>query len=207
MAAIKFTATKCSPSLPVIEKVCFKVVGDNRTFYVTSQPVYIWPGASPYQAIAQAGVQAVVSVRDPSETIIPFNPFDLTETDQLILSSVATSNIPLPHIAMSQALFDRQAFHVATALNAWKQPGLIHCSSGDRASAGFAAFLITYCGYQQPAGAGFRAASPRAAEPAIRRLRKGLSAEVKRGRSRLCQDLTCPASPVRFPAAHRGGTA
>jgi hypothetical protein len=38
MAAIKFTATKLSPSLPVIEKVCFKVVGDNRTFYVTSQP-------------------------------------------------------------------------------------------------------------------------------------------------------------------------
>jgi hypothetical protein len=147
MAAIKFTATKCSPSLPVIEKVCFRVTGDNRTFYVTSQPVYIWPGASPYQAIAQAGVEAVVSVRDASEYIIPFNPFDLTETDQLILNSVATSNIPLPHIAMSQALFDRQAFHVAATLNGWRQPGLIHCSSGDRASAGFAAFLITYCRY------------------------------------------------------------
>jgi protein tyrosine phosphatase (PTP) superfamily phosphohydrolase (DUF442 family) len=147
MAAIKFTATKCSPSLPVIEKVCFRVTGDNRTFYVTSQPVYIWPGASPYLAIAQAGVQAVVSVRDSSEYTIPYNPFDLTETDQLILSSVAYSNIPLPHIAMSQALFDAQAFHVATALNALKQPGLIHCSSGDRASAGFAAFLISYCGY------------------------------------------------------------
>ena len=72
---------------------------------------------------------------------------DLTETDQLILNSVAYSNIPLPHIAMSQALFDRQAFHVAIAIDHWKQPGLIHCSSGDRASAGFAAFLITCCGY------------------------------------------------------------
>src|SRR5882672_2865511 len=80
MPATKFTSTKLSPSLPVIEKVCFKVTGDKRTFYVTSQPVYIWPGASPYQAIAQAGVQAVVSVRDSSETTIPFNPFDLTET-------------------------------------------------------------------------------------------------------------------------------
>ena len=147
MAAIKFVATKCSPSLPVIEKVCFKVTGDKRTFYVTSQPVYIWPGASPYQAIAQAGVQALVSVRDASETIIPYNPFDLTETDQLILNNVAYSNIPLPHIAMSQALFDQQAFHVATTLQGWKQPGLIHCSSGDRASAGFAAMLITYYGY------------------------------------------------------------
>jgi hypothetical protein len=67
MAAIKFTAIKCSPSLPVIEKVGFKVVGDNRTFYVTSQPVYIWPGASPYQAVAQAGIQALLSVRDASE--------------------------------------------------------------------------------------------------------------------------------------------
>jgi protein tyrosine phosphatase (PTP) superfamily phosphohydrolase (DUF442 family) len=133
--------------LAVAAGVCFKVVGDNRTFYGTSQPVYIWAGASPYQTMAQAGIQALVAVRDASETIIPFNPFDLTETDQLILSNVAYSNIPLPHIAMSQALFDRQAFHVATALNGWKQPGLIHCSSGDRASAGFAAFLITCCGY------------------------------------------------------------
>jgi hypothetical protein len=147
MAAVKFVATKCSPSLPVIEKVCFRVTGDNRTFYVTSQPVYIWPGTSPYQTIAQAGIQSLVSVRDASEYIIPFNPFDLTETDQLILNNVAYSNIPLPHIAMSQALFDQQAFHVATSLNGWRQPGLIHCSSGDRASAGFAAFLITYCGY------------------------------------------------------------
>ena len=147
MPAIKFTATKCSPSLPVIEQVCFRVTGGSRTFYITSQPVYLWPGSSPYQAIAQAGVQAVVSVRDSSEYAIPFNPFDLTETDQLILSGVACSNIPLPHIAMSQALFDAQAFHVATALNAWQPPGLIHCSSGDRASAGFAAFLITCCGY------------------------------------------------------------
>jgi protein tyrosine phosphatase (PTP) superfamily phosphohydrolase (DUF442 family) len=147
MAAIKFTAAKCAPALPVIGNVCFKVTGDNRTFYVTSQPVYLWPGTSPYQTIAQAGIEALVSVRDSSEYSIPFNPFDLTETDQLILGGVATSNIPLPHIAMSQALFDRQAFHVATTLNAWKQPGLIHCSSGDRASAGFAAFLITWCGY------------------------------------------------------------
>jgi protein tyrosine phosphatase (PTP) superfamily phosphohydrolase (DUF442 family) len=147
MPAIKFTATKCSPSLPVIEKVCFRVKGDNRTFYVTSQPVYIWPGASPYQAIAQAGVQAVVSVRDSSEYYHSVQPVRSDRDRPAILSGVATSNIPLPHIAMSQALFDAQAFHVATALNSWKQPGLIHCSSGDRASAGFAAFLISYCGY------------------------------------------------------------
>ena len=85
-------------------------------------------------------------MRDSSEFIIPLKPFDLTETDQLILNSVAYSNIPLPHIAMSQALFNSQAFHVAD-LHEWKGPSLIHCSSGDRASAGFAAMLITYYGY------------------------------------------------------------
>jgi hypothetical protein len=92
MAAIKFTAIKCSPSLPVIEKVCFKVTGDNRTFYVTSQPVYIWPGASPYQAIAQAGIQALVSVRDASEYTIPFNPFDRRWISRCITSRCRTSS-------------------------------------------------------------------------------------------------------------------
>src|SRR5258708_26906559 len=98
MPATKFPSTKLSPPLPVIENVCFKVTGDKRTFYVTSQPVYLWPGASPYQAIAQAGITALVSVRDSSEYTIPFNPFDLTETDQLILNSLAYTNIPLPQI-------------------------------------------------------------------------------------------------------------
>lgn len=147
MPATKFTSTKLVPPLPVIENVCFKITGDQRTFYVTSQPVYLWPGSSPYQAIAQAGIAALVSVRDSSEYTIPFNPFDLTETDQLILNSVAYSNIPLPHIAMSQALFNQQAFDVARTLHECKGPALIHCSSGDRASAGFATMLITYYGY------------------------------------------------------------
>ena len=176
MAPIKFTSTKFSPSLPVIENVCFKVTGDKRTFYVTSQPVYLWPGTSPYQAIAQAGITALVSVRDSSEYTIPFNPFDLTETDQLILNSVAYSNIPLPHIAMSQALFDQQAFHVARTLHQWKGPILIHCSSGDRASAGFAAMPDHLLRIQQQGGGGFRHQKPRVAEPAIRRLGDGLQA-------------------------------
>ena len=63
--------------------VCFKVTGDNRTFYITSLPVNIWPGASPYQAIEQAGIKAVVSVHESSEYALLFNPCDLTETDQL----------------------------------------------------------------------------------------------------------------------------
>src|SRR4030088_1260010 len=120
---INLAVAKCT--LPVAHDVCFKLTG-LKTFYVTSQPVYIWPGASPYQAIAQAGINSVLSVRDPAEYSAPLTPFDLTETDQLVLNSIAYSNIPLPHIAMTQALFDQQAFHVATTLNGWTQPGLIH---------------------------------------------------------------------------------
>jgi hypothetical protein len=41
---INFAVAKCT--LPVAHDVCFKLTG-LKTFYVTSQPVYIWPGASP----------------------------------------------------------------------------------------------------------------------------------------------------------------
>jgi len=141
---INFAVAKCT--LPVAGDVCFKLTG-LKTFYVTSQPIYIWPGANPYQAIAKAGITSVLSVRDPAEYILPLTPFDLTETDQLILSGVAYGNIPLPHIAMSQAQFNQQALNVATALNESKGPALVHCSSGDRASAAFACYLISFCGF------------------------------------------------------------
>ena len=141
---IGFAVSKCT--LPVAGDVCLKLSG-LKTFYVTSQPIYIWPGASPYQAIAQAGINSVISVRDPAEYTLPLTPFDLTETDQLIQNGVGYSNIPLPHIAMPQAQFDRQAQSIARALNKCVQPGLIHCSSGDRASAAFGCYLISFCGF------------------------------------------------------------
>jgi protein tyrosine phosphatase (PTP) superfamily phosphohydrolase (DUF442 family) len=141
---IQFAVAKCT--LPVAGSVCFKLTG-LKTFYVTSQPVYIWPGANPYQAIAQAGITSVLSVRDPAEYILPLTPFDLTETDQLVLNGVAYGNIPLPHIAMTQAQFNQQGFNIAKALNEWQQPCLVHCSSGDRASAAFACYLISFCGF------------------------------------------------------------
>jgi protein tyrosine phosphatase (PTP) superfamily phosphohydrolase (DUF442 family) len=141
---VNFAVAKCA--LPVAGDVCFKLSG-SKTFYVTSQPVYLWPGNSPYQAIAQAGIASVLSVRDPAEYVLPLTPFDLTETDQLIHNGVAYSNIPLPHIAMSQAQFDRQGLHIARTLNKCAQPGMIHCSSGDRASAAFGCYLISFCGF------------------------------------------------------------
>lgn len=141
---INFAVAKCK--LPVAHDVCYKLTG-LMTFYVTSQPVYVWPGTSPYQAIAQAGIASVLSVRDPAEYTSPLVPFDLTETDQLILNGVAYSNIPLPHIAMTQAQFNAQGLNVARALNEARQPSLVHCSSGDRASAAFGCYLISFCGF------------------------------------------------------------
>jgi protein tyrosine phosphatase (PTP) superfamily phosphohydrolase (DUF442 family) len=135
--------SKCS--LPVAGNVCFSIAGG---YYVTAQPTYIWPGASPYQAIAQAGIVSVLSVRDPQEVILPLTPVDLTEVSQLITNSVAVTNVPLPHITMTQAQFDQQAYKAATVIKEWPKPLLIHCSTGDRASAAFAAFLITYGGFK-----------------------------------------------------------
>ncbi len=160
---IDFAVSKCT--LPTAGDVCFKLTG-LKTFYVTSQPVYIWPGANPYQAIAQAGIGSVLSVRDPAEYILPLTPFDLTETDQLILNGVAYGNIPLPHIAMSQAQFDRQGADIARALNEWKQPGLVHCSSGDRGFGRLRLLSDQLLRFYAQAGAWFRR-GPRVEECAI----------------------------------------
>ena len=137
----KLTVTPCI--LPVAGNVCFDV---DATWYVTAQPIYVWPGTSPYQIIAQAGIATVLSVRDPQEVILPLTPVDLTEVSQLISNGVAFTNVPFPHIAMTQAEFNQQAFKAATVIKQWPTPLLVHCSTGDRASAAFAAYLITYGG-------------------------------------------------------------
>jgi protein tyrosine phosphatase (PTP) superfamily phosphohydrolase (DUF442 family) len=147
---IALAVTLCT--LPVAHHVCFNISG---TYYVTSQPIYEWPGTSPYQLIAQAGIVNVLSVRDPEEYILPLTPVDLTEVSQLITNSVATTTVPFPHINMTQTQFNQQAYKAATVIEQWAKPILIHCSTGDRASAAFAAFLITYGGYTNAAAVDF----------------------------------------------------
>ena len=58
---------------------------------VTSQPAYNQPLATqnPYAAIAAAGIHSVVSVRDPSEVILPVNPFDSTEAQHKVVETIA----------------------------------------------------------------------------------------------------------------------
>jgi protein tyrosine phosphatase (PTP) superfamily phosphohydrolase (DUF442 family) len=152
---ITLTVTTCS--LPVAGDVCYQIVNNinNATYYVTAQPIYVWPGTSPYPIIAQAGIDTVLSVRDPQEVILPLTPVDLTEVSQLISSDVAFTNVPLPHITMTQEQFDEQAYKAATVINDWPNPLLVHCSTGDRASAAFAAFLITYGGFANDAALAF----------------------------------------------------
>ncbi len=150
--AISFTVTPCS--LPVAGACC-QVSGNDTTYYVTGQPIYESVTSNPYQTIAAADIASVLSVRDPQEYTQPPVPFDLTEADQLILNNVAYTNVPLPHIAMTQEQFNVQAYYVATVISAWATPLLVHCSSGDRASAAFAVFMIQYCGYPPSQAADF----------------------------------------------------
>lgn len=151
--AITFTATPCS--LPVANG-CRLVSGSNdTTYYVTGQPIYESVTSNPYQTIAAADIASVLSVRDPQEYTQPPVPFDLTEADQLILNSVSYTNVPLPHIAMTQEQFNTQAYYAATVINFWAGPLLVHCSSGDRASAAFAVFMIQYCGTAPSEAANF----------------------------------------------------
>jgi len=147
-------ATSPCPLSPSVVSVCHNL----GPWIVTSQPQYnALATENPYQTIGKAGIRSVLSVRDPAEATLPMNPFDLTEAQQCVESGVSHTNISFPHLPMPQAqyqpLFNVQAYNAASVINAatanfpWHTPILIHCSSGDRASAAFAVFLIAYDGW------------------------------------------------------------
>jgi protein tyrosine phosphatase (PTP) superfamily phosphohydrolase (DUF442 family) len=111
--------------------------------YVTGQP-----NQDAYQQIAAAGVQWVVCVRNPSETQAPQPPpsppgFDDQEASTLLGDGVLFVDLPVTH-GESQEQFDNAATAAAvTMLGVLRQgPALIHCSTGDRASAVVAVALI-----------------------------------------------------------------
>jgi protein tyrosine phosphatase (PTP) superfamily phosphohydrolase (DUF442 family) len=155
-------------SLPVANNVCFNI--DNGAYFVTAQPIYNNPtNLNPYVVIAQAGINSVLCVRDPQEIITQPNPFDLTESQELILNGVTYTNVSLPHVLppqqMTQQQFDAQAYSAATVINGWRKPVLTHCSSGDRASAAFAVFMISYLGWTNANAASFAQTSLALANP------------------------------------------
>jgi protein tyrosine phosphatase (PTP) superfamily phosphohydrolase (DUF442 family) len=139
---------KCS--LPVLNGTCFNM----GRWIVTSQPT---PGASSYLTIAKSGVTSILCVRDPSESTASTNPFDINEAMDTVTTGMSSTNVPLAHFTnmttqQAQPFFNRQAtlaarvIDEATQQQSWTLPILIHCSSGDRASAAFACFLIDYAG-------------------------------------------------------------
>lgn len=154
---VLFNVSKCT--LPVYDNVCFRLTSELGVFYVTAQPVWqIVNGqaVNPYAEIAK-NAKSVLSVRDSQEATTQPNPFDLSESGQFIINNVAHTNISMPHGVvpsggttpqnMTQAQFDAQAIGAALVIKSRTRPLLLHCSTGDRASAVFACFMYAYCGY------------------------------------------------------------
>lgn len=99
--------------------------------YVTGQPA----DPSGLQAIAAAGIKAVLCLRDPTEP-----GFDFNESAGLLAAHISYTNIPFPH-GIDQPDFDQRAGLVRAWLAAAPRPLLMHCSTGDRASALWAVHL------------------------------------------------------------------
>ena len=135
-----YTPVKVDAPIVVEGQNCWRV-GD---FYITAQPTDT-PG---YGAARGLGIRSFVCLRDASEPYnAPYLPFDPLEDLKLTALGMAFVNVPFPHADFfSQEQFDLRAGVVLDALKALPRPLLIHCSSGDRASALWAAHLIRDCG-------------------------------------------------------------
>lgn len=116
-----------------------RMVGNQ--LYVTGQPDAD-TNPTGYAQIAQAGVQWVLSVRDPDETN-QTPPVDPNEATTLLHLNVLYANVPLAH-GISQPQFNDAATVAAVSMLGLLRLGktLIHCTSGDRASSVVAVVLI-----------------------------------------------------------------
>lgn len=139
-----FTPVEVTDPIVTAGQNCWQI----RNFYVTAQPT-----PEGYKTINELGIQSVICLRDATEGANgPYLPFDPEE--DMILSSLGISfaNIPFPHSPtdperdVTQEQFNIRAGAVLAVLNQLPQPLLMHCSSGDRASALWAIHLIVNCG-------------------------------------------------------------
>jgi protein tyrosine phosphatase (PTP) superfamily phosphohydrolase (DUF442 family) len=135
-----YTPVKVDAPVVVEGQNCWRV-GD---YYITAQP------APPegLGAAGELGVKSIVCLRDSSEGPNgPYLPFDPQEDLGATQLGMAFVNVPFPHADFfTQEQFDLRAGVVLDALNRLPRPLLIHCSSGDRASALWAVHLIENCG-------------------------------------------------------------
>jgi protein tyrosine phosphatase (PTP) superfamily phosphohydrolase (DUF442 family) len=134
-----YTPVKVEASIVLPEQNCWQV-GD---YYITAQPT-----KSGLSIANGLGIQSVVCLRDASEgPNPPYLPFDVAEDTTLTGLGMSFANIPFPHsTALTQPLFDIRAAAVMAVLGQLPKPLLMHCSSGDRASALWAVHLMDNCG-------------------------------------------------------------
>ena len=132
-----FTPVPVTAPIVTAGQNCWQI----RNFYVTAQPT-----EAGLAVAAKLGIKSIVCLRDAAEPAKPPYPaFDPNEDATLTALEVSFVNIPFPH-GISQDQFNVRAGAVLAVLNRLPQPLLMHCSSGDRASALWAIHLIVNCG-------------------------------------------------------------
>lgn len=139
-----FDPVKVNAPIVTAGQNCWQI-GD---YYVTAQPTE--PGLT---VAHNLGIKSVICLRDALETAyLEFLPFDPEEDRTLTTTlGMAFVNIPFPHsptdpsLNIPQVQFDIRAGSVLAVLNQLPRPILMHCSSGDRASALWAVHLIENC--------------------------------------------------------------
>lgn len=140
-----FNPVKVNAPVVTAGQNCWQI-GD---FYVSAQPT-----EAGLTVAHDLGIKSVICLRDALEVAyLEFLPFD-PEEDRTLTTTLGMSfvNIPFPHsptdpsLNIPQDQFNIRAGAVLAVLNQLPQPILMHCSSGDRASALWAVHLIVNCG-------------------------------------------------------------
>ncbi|HEV2801439.1 MAG TPA: hypothetical protein VGW12_13120 [Pyrinomonadaceae bacterium] len=137
-----YTPVKVNEPVVTPGQNCWRI-GD---FYVTAQPT----DPEGLNVAHGLGIKSVICLRDATEQAIPpYLAFDPDEDIRLTSLAMNFANIPFPH-GIPQNQFDTRAGAVLAVLNQLPKPLLMHCSSGDRASALWAIHLIVNCGVPKP---------------------------------------------------------
>jgi protein tyrosine phosphatase (PTP) superfamily phosphohydrolase (DUF442 family) len=139
-----FNPVKVTAAIVTAGQNCWQI----GNFYVTAQPT-----EAGLKVASGLGIQSIICLRDATEAANPpYLPFDPEEDTTLTALGMSFVNIPFPHnptdpsLNIPQAQFNIRAGAVLAVLNELPEPLLMHCSSGDRASALWAVHLIVNCG-------------------------------------------------------------
>lgn len=139
-----FNPVKVTAAIVTSGQNCWQI----GNFYVTAQPT-----EAGLKVASGLGIRSIICLRDATEAANPpYLAFDPQEDMTLTAFGMSFVNIPFPHsptdpkLNIPQDQFNIRAGAVLAVLNQLPQPILMHCSSGDRASALWAVHLIVDCG-------------------------------------------------------------